>query len=90
MIWWILRRRGLAALRRKMQEKLLKLWAPLHNFLTEFFTAKTQETPAIFFSIAICIKICQSFSMAKKSVAKSFMQRGHDNPAGNDFKDSRI
>ena len=51
-------------------------WAPLHKTFAGVFTAKTQETQAIFFSIAICIKICQSFSMAKKSLAKSFMQRG--------------
>ena len=51
-------------------------WPRCIKLLLEYFTAKTQETPAIFFSIAICIKICQSFSMAKKSLAKSFMQRG--------------
>ena len=41
------------------------------------FYGKNQETPAKKKkSIAICIEICQSFFMAKKCLAKSFMQRG--------------
>ena len=49
------------------------------NFLPEFFYGKNQETPAKKkLSIAICIEILPEvfFYGQKKSLAKSFMQRG--------------
>ena len=53
--------------------------APLHKTFAGVFYGKNSGNSGKFvFSIAICIKICQSFSMAKKNLAKSFMQRGPD------------
>ena len=51
--------------------------APLHKtFCQSFLRQKSRNSGKKNVSIAICIEVCQSFFMAKKSLAKSFMQRG--------------
>ena len=51
--------------------------APLHKTFAGVFYGKNSGNSGIFvFSIAICIKICQSFSMAKKKSGKKCLCNG--------------